>query len=76
MRHFALLAEPATVVRRLRVLGGPEFAQQVHTDGTTVAEVADTIARSAGLAIAPSDDGPLRAWARRYATTARSIHWN
>jgi len=60
----------------LRVLGGPGFAQQVHTDGKTVAEVADTIARSAGLAIEPSDDGPLRAWARRYATTMRSIHWN
>ena len=73
VRHFALLAEPATVVRRLRgrslgleprrqrwetdhlaewlrVLGRPEFAQQVHTDS--------------------------RAWLHRYATTARNIRWN
>jgi hypothetical protein len=99
VRHFALLAEPGTVVRRLRgrsvglepwrqrgetdhlaewlrVLGQPEFAQQVHTDRMSVAEVADTIASSAGLAITPSADGPLRAWLRRYATTVRNIHWN
>jgi hypothetical protein len=99
VRHFALLAEPATVVRRLRgrslgleprrqrwetdhlaewlrVLGRPEFAQQVHTDSKTVAEVADTIARLAGLAITASADGPLRAWLHRYATTVRNIHWN
>jgi len=98
LRHFALLAEPATVVRRLRarslgreprtqpweveVLDGwleqlrrPEFAQQVHTDHQTVAEVADTISRSAGLAITPSTGGPVGAWLRRYATTARNIHW-
>jgi len=37
--------------------------------------VADTIAGSAGLAIAPSTDGPVRSWLHRYATTARRIHW-
>jgi hypothetical protein len=98
VRHFALLAEPATVVRRLRarslgleprtqpwqteVLDGwlaqlsrPEFAQHVHTDHKTIAQVADVIAGSAGLTIAPSTDGPVRSWLHRYATTVRHIHW-
>jgi hypothetical protein len=98
VRHFALLAEPATVVRRLRgrslgleprtqpweteVLGGwleqlrrPEFAQHVQTDDKTVAQVADVIAGSAGLAIAPSTDDPVRSFLHRYATTARHIRW-
>jgi hypothetical protein len=96
VRHFALLAEHATVVRRLRArslgleprtqpwelrvldgwleqLGRPEFAQHIHTDHKTVAQVADVIARSAGLAIKPSTDGPVRAWLHRYATTVRHI---
>jgi hypothetical protein len=47
-----------------------------HTDRKTAAEVADTVAGSAGLALTPSTDGPLRAWLHRYATTVRSIHWN
>jgi len=34
------------------------------------------VAGSAGLTVAPPDGGPLRAWLRRYATTARAIHWN
>jgi hypothetical protein len=98
LHHFALLAEPATVVRRLRArslgreprtqpwqvdvleewleqLRGPEFAQHVHTDDKTVAQVADIISRSAGLAIRPSTDGPVRAWLHRYATTARHVRW-
>jgi|HubBroStandDraft_6_1064221.scaffolds.fasta_scaffold21711_4 hypothetical protein len=33
-------------------------------------------ARSAGLAIAPSADGPLRASLRRYATTIRHIRFD
>lgn len=97
--HFALLAEPATVRRRLgrRSLGtelkpggwaidhlsehlqqlrAPEFAQHIHTDQQTVAQVADAIASSAGLAITPSADGPLRAFLRRYATTIRHIRFD
>jgi hypothetical protein len=97
VHHFALLAEPATVVRRLRarslgleprtqtweveVLDGwleqlrrPEFAQHIHTDHKTVAQVADIIARSAGLPITPSTDGPVRAWLHRCATTVRHVH--
>jgi hypothetical protein len=96
LHHFALLARPATVVRRLRArslgreprtqpweveildgwleqLSRPEFAQHVHTDHKTVAQVADVIAGSAGLAIAASTDGPVRAWLRRYETTARHV---
>ena len=98
LHHFALLAEPATVVRRLRArslgreprtqpwetevldewleqLRRPEFAQHVHTDHRTVAQVADVVSRSAGLTITPSTDGPVRSWLHRYATTARSIRW-
>jgi len=98
VHHFALLAEPSTVVRRLRarslgleprtqpwqteVLDGwlaqlsrPEFAQHVRTDHKTIAQVADVIAGSAGLAIRPSTDGPVRTWLHRYATTARHVHW-
>ena len=98
VHHFALLAEPATVVRRLRarslgreprtqpweteVLDGwleqlrrPEFADHVHTDHRTVAQVADIVSRSAGMAIKPSTDGPVRTLVHRYATTVRHIHW-
>ena len=98
VHHFALLAEPATVVRRLRarslgreprtqpweteVLGEwleqlhrPEFAEHVHTDHRTIAQVADVVSRSSGLTITPSTDGPVRSWLHRYATTARSIRW-
>jgi hypothetical protein len=92
VRHFALLAEPATVRRRLRhrslgrekwavkaleeslkQLRRPQFAEHIHTDNQTVAQVADTIARSAGLSIMPSTDGRIRASVRRYATTLRHI---
>lgn len=99
VHHFALLAEPVTVRRRLgrRSLGtelkpgswavehlsedpqqlrAPEFAQHIHTDQQTVAQVADVIASSAGLAITPSTDGPLRASLRRYATTIRHIRFD
>jgi AAA domain-containing protein len=98
VHHFALLAEPATVVRRLRArslgleprtqpwetrvlddwleqLRRPEFAQHIHTDHQNVAQVADVIARSAGLTMTPSTDGPVRAWLHRYSTTMRHIRW-
>jgi hypothetical protein len=99
LHHFALLAEPPTVVRRLRArslgreprtqpweteildewlaqLRRPEFAQHVHTDHKTVAQVADIISGSAGLTIKPSTDGPVRARLHRYATTVRHVRWN
>lgn len=96
VHHFALLAEPATVLWRLRKrglwpglrregwavsrlddclerLGGPEFAEHIATDGRTVAQVADLIARSAGLPITPDTDGRLRARLRGYVTSLRHI---
>jgi hypothetical protein len=99
VHHFALLAEPATVRRRLgkrslgtelkpgswaaehlsedlRQLRAPEFAQHINTDQQTVAQVADAIATSAGLAITPSEDSLLRASLRRYATTIRHIRFD
>jgi hypothetical protein len=60
----------------LRRLREPEFAQHISTDQQTVAQVADAIASSAGLAITPSTDGPLRASLRRYATTIRHIRFD
>ncbi|GAB2839132.1 AAA family ATPase [Lentzea nigeriaca] len=74
VHHFALMAEPVTVLRRLRNRGmwpglkregwgrrpdrplldplrEPEFGEHIATDHRTVAQVADTIARSVGLAI-------------------------
>ncbi|HKN98371.1 MAG TPA: AAA family ATPase [Pseudonocardiaceae bacterium] len=99
VHHFTLLADPATVRRRLgrrslgterrreswaitqlgeclRQLHAPEFAQHIHTDHLTVAQVADAIAHSAGLPITPSTDGPLRATLRRYATTIRHVRFD
>ncbi|MFC8898838.1 AAA family ATPase [Streptomyces cinereoruber] len=109
VRHFALLAERATVLRRLRergfghavrVLGGKdaplrresfavsrldlcldrlrgeEFAEHVHTDRLTVPRVADRIAASAGLVLAPDTDGALRARLRRATVGARHIRFD
>ncbi|MFE6458148.1 AAA family ATPase [Streptomyces cinereoruber] len=109
VRHFALLAERATVLRRLRergfghavrVLGGKdaplrresfavsrldlcldrlrgeEFAEHVHTDRLTVPQVADRIAASAGLVLAPDTDGALRARLRRATVGVRHIRFD
>jgi hypothetical protein len=96
VRHFSLLAERATVLRRLNRRGfgfglkreqwavdrldeclsrlrGEAFGTHIHTDGHSVAHVADTIARDAGLAIAPNTDGALRAQWRLYRTSLRHI---
>ncbi|HKB40955.1 MAG TPA: AAA family ATPase [Gemmataceae bacterium] len=99
VRHFALLAERATVLRRLNRRGfgfglkwerwavdrlddclsrlrEPEFAHHIHTDQQTVPQVADTIARIAGLPVVPDTDGRLRASLRRYATTVRHVRFD
>jgi hypothetical protein len=106
VRHFALLAERATVLRRLRERGvgqlvrrasgkdvpprwesfavrrldlclerlaGPEFAEHVWTDRLTVPQVAEHLADSAGLRLAPNTDGPLRGRLRRAAVGVRHI---
>ncbi|HEU5386077.1 MAG TPA: AAA family ATPase [Streptosporangiaceae bacterium] len=97
VRHFSLLADRATVLRRLRGRGfglglrheqwavtrldeclgqlqDPLFATHVHTDDRSVPEVAEVIARSAGLAIRPDTDGVVRARLRRYRTSLAHIH--
>lgn len=97
VRHFSLLADRATVLRRLRgrgfVLGlrreqwavgrldeclgqlkEPLFAEHVQTDGLSVPQVAEVIARSAGLTIQPDTDGVVRARLRRYRTSLAHIH--
>ena len=99
VRHFSLLAERATILRRIRErawlfglrhdrwavdhldlcldrLRQPEFAEHVPTDDRSVARVADAIAASAGLTIAPSTDGPARAWLRRRAISIRHIRFD
>ncbi|MER5262652.1 AAA family ATPase [Actinosynnema sp. NPDC002837] len=109
VRHFALLAERETVVRRLRervlghaaqvVLGKdvplrresfalrvldrclerlrePEFAEHVWTDHLTVAQVADRVAASAGLTLAPNTDGRLRGRVRRTWTSVKHIRFD
>jgi hypothetical protein len=96
VRHFALLADRATVLGRLNRRGfrfglsherwavsrlddclarlrEPGFAEHIQTDQRTVPQVADMIARSAGLPIRPDTDGPLRGSLRRYATTLRHV---
>ncbi|QQQ79794.1 AAA family ATPase [Saccharothrix sp. 6-C] len=109
VRHFALLAERETVVRRLRergfghaarvVLGKdaplrresfalrvvdrclsglrePEFAEHVWTDHLTVAQVADRVAASAGLALTPNTDSRLRGRVRRTWTSVKHIRFD
>lgn len=97
VRHFSLLADRVTVLRRLRgrgfVLGlrheqwavsrldeclgqlkEPLFAEHVQTDGLSVPQVAEVIARSAGLTIRPDTDSVVRARLRRYRTSLAHIH--
>lgn len=108
VRHFALLAQRATVLDRLRdrglglapilkavgrgdlllrreqfavdrldycleQLGKPEFAEQIWTDTTPVAAVAERIADTVGLPLTPATGGRLRARARRTAVTIRNV---
>jgi hypothetical protein len=60
----------------LAQLRQPQFAEHVPTDGCGVAQVAEAIATSAGLTIAPSSDGPARAWLRRRAISIRHIRFD
>ncbi|MEU7226882.1 AAA family ATPase [Streptomyces chrestomyceticus] len=108
VRHFALLADRRTVLRRLRERGfghfvgfvagqdtplrresfavakldhclerlrGPEFSEHVWTDRRTVAQVADHIAASAGLELAPDTDSALRGRLRRTWTSVKHIRF-
>ncbi|MFF7995037.1 AAA family ATPase [Kitasatospora xanthocidica] len=53
-----------------------EFARHVWTDHLTVAQVADHIAASCALTLAPNTDGPLRGRLRRAWTGARHIRFD
>ena len=93
-RHYALLAESATILRRLRGRSLPlrrdrfaeakidgcldrlrhnDFAEHIWTDRLTIPQVADRIAASAGLTLAPDTDSALRARARRTWITIKHI---
>ncbi|MFB6437771.1 AAA family ATPase [Streptomyces sp. NPDC056411] len=109
VRHFALLADRATVLRRLRERGlghavrfiagkdapvrresfavskldlclerlrDQEFAEHLWTDRLTIPQVADTIAASAGLTLAPNTDSALRGRLRRAWTGVKHIRFD
>ncbi|MGG2461054.1 hypothetical protein ACO0M4_14735 [Streptomyces sp. RGM 3693] len=54
----------------------PQFTEHVWTDHLTIHQVADRIAASAGLTLAPNTDGPLRARLRRAWTGIRHIRFD
>lgn len=54
----------------------PEFAEHLWTDHLEVAEVADRIAASAGLTLAPNRDGRLRGRLRRAVVGYRHIRFD
>jgi hypothetical protein len=63
----------ARIDEGLARLREPEFAEQLDTGHRTVAQVAELIAHRAGLPIAPSTDGRLRAALRRRTTSLRHL---
>lgn len=58
----------------LEQLSKPEFAEHIRTDTTTVAAVADRIADTVGLALAPNTDNAVLGRLRRMAVTVRHVH--
>ena len=108
VRHFALLASRATVLRRLRERGlghavafvagrnaalrregfavaklslclsrlqGEAFAEHVWTDRVAIPQVAERIAASAGLTLAPDTGSALHGRLRRTWIGVRHIRW-
>ena len=96
VRHFSLLADRGTVLRRLRrrtfwlglrherwavgkldeclaQLQDEVFAEQIYTDEMSVAQVAEAIARSAGLAVRPDSSGTVRTQLRLCRTSLTHI---
>jgi hypothetical protein len=96
VRHFSLLADRGTVLRRLRKrtlglglrheqwavakldecleqLQDEVFAEHVYTDEMSVGQVAEAIARAAGLAIRPDSSGMVRTQLRLYRTSLAHI---
>ncbi|MFD5568058.1 AAA family ATPase [Streptomyces cadmiisoli] len=109
VRHFTLLAERETVLRRLRERGpghllhhvsgrntglrreswavrrldhclerlsGPEFAEHLWTDHTTVPKTADRIAVLAGLTLEPNNEGALRTRLRQARVGMKHIRFD
>ncbi|SDN43608.1 AAA family ATPase [Actinacidiphila guanduensis] len=60
----------------LERLRGEEFAEHLWTDDIGVPQVAEHIAASAGLALAPNTDGALRGRARRAWTGIKHIRFD
>lgn len=76
----APLKRESFAVRRLDAclesLERPEFAEQLWTDTVPIPQVADRIARSAGLTLLPNTDGPVRGRVRRAMTGVRHIRFD
>lgn len=60
----------------LERLSRPEFAEHLWTDHIAIPEVAEQIARLAGLTLAPNTESALRGRARRVWTGARHIRFD
>ncbi len=59
--------------RCLAQLSKPEFAHHIRTDTTPIPAVAEQIADTAGLTLAPNTDNRLRGRLRRMAVTIRHV---
>ncbi|MFI5778891.1 hypothetical protein [Nocardia sp. NPDC051570] len=57
--------------RCLEQLSKPEFAEHIWTDTTAIVAIADRIADTVGLTLAPNTDGRVRNRLRRMAVTVR-----
>jgi hypothetical protein len=60
----------------LERLSGPLFGEHIRTDHVSVPRVADLIAESAGLRLAPNTDGPLKHRLRKAWTGVRHIRFD
>lgn len=60
----------------LERLSRPEFGEHIRTDSVTVPQVADTVAASAGLRLAPNTDSALRHRLRRAWTGVKHIRFD
>lgn len=59
----------------LEALRRPEFAEHIATDRLSVRGVADAVAESAGLRLAPNEDGTVRRGMRRVHVSLRHVRF-